>query len=186
MDKDSIRERGRSLEDDYFRKRDLELVEKMRQAAAAEQTRTQLSEATGLKGTELEQLQALGFTPDTVSLLPLMPILQVAWADRTIEPGERALILKLARARGIAEGSGADRQLSQWLEQRPADHVFAQATRLIRAMLGTAPASVELRADDLVRQAEDIASASGGIFGIVGRVSAEEKQILNEIAQALK
>jgi hypothetical protein len=186
VEKDFFAERERSLEEEYFRRRDRELIEKMRRTAEAEQARARMGEQTGLEGAELEQLQALGFTPETVPLLPLMPILQVAWADREIEAGERALLFKLARARGIAEGGAADRQLAQWLEQRPPDRVFAGATQLIRAMLDTAPASVDLRADDLVRQAEAIAGASGGIFGIVGRVSAEERQILNEIVQALK
>jgi hypothetical protein len=35
-DRDRLAERGRSLEDDYFRTRDQELIEKMRGAAAAD------------------------------------------------------------------------------------------------------------------------------------------------------
>ena len=68
-------------------------------------------------------------------LLPLVPIVQVAWAEGGVSDAERHLIVKLARARGITEGSAADRQLAEWLDRRPADHVFVYATRLIRAML---------------------------------------------------
>jgi hypothetical protein len=60
------------------------------------------------------------------------------------------------------------------------------ATRLIRAMLDSAPGKAALTADDLVKHAETIADASGGVFGVLRRVSAEERQILTELAQQLK
>src|SRR5918994_3977136 len=111
-DKDIFAERERSLEEEYFRRKDRELIEKMRQAAAADEARSELGKRTGLMDPELlKDLQALGFTPDTVILLPLVPILQVAWAEGGISDAERYLLVKLARARGITEGSEADRQL---------------------------------------------------------------------------
>ena len=186
MDRDSIHDRGRALEEEYFRKKDRELVEKMRRAAEAEQARADLSAKTGLTDPALvTELQELGFTPETVALLPLVPLVQVAWAEGGVTEAERAQILKLARSRGIAEGSAADRQLAGWLDQRPADSVFTQATRLIRAMLDSSPAAAGMTADDLVRYCESIAEASGGFFGI-NRVGSDEKAILASLAQTLK
>src|SRR5688572_21881559 len=102
-------DRGRSLEEDYFRKKDRELIEKMRQAAAAEAARLELSAKSGLQDPELlKELQELGFTPDTVVLLPLVPLVQVAWAEGGVSDAERKLILQLARSRGVSEGSAAD------------------------------------------------------------------------------
>ena len=49
-DPNPLAERGRSLEDDYFRKRDRELLERMRAAAAADEARKQLGSVTGLQG----------------------------------------------------------------------------------------------------------------------------------------
>jgi hypothetical protein len=187
-EKDIFTERGRSLEEDYFRRKDKELIEKMRKAAAAEQTRSELGKRTGLADPELlKDLEALGFTPETVILLPLVPIVQVAWAEGGVSDAERHLIVKLARARGIGEGTAADAQLMQWLDQRPSDRVFVDATRLIGAML-EAPGhpGISVTADDLVKQAESIASASGGMLGIIGRISAEERGILTTLAAQLK
>jgi len=187
-DKDIFAERGRSLEEEYFRRKDKELIEKMRKAAAAEEARIEMGKRTGLADPELlKELDALGFTPETVILLPLVPILQVAWAEGGVSDAERHLIVKLARARGIGEGSGADAQLMEWLDRRPADRVFVDATRLIRAMLD-APGhpGISVTADDLVKQAEAIASASGGMLGIIGRVSAEEREILKTLAARLR
>jgi hypothetical protein len=185
-DHDAIAKRGRSLEDDYFRKKDNELIERMRKAAAIEQARTDLGRSAGLDDPQLvQELQDLGFTPDTVVLLPLVPIVQMAWAEGGITKAERELIVRLARSRGIEAGSAADQKLTEWMTNHPAEAVFASARRLIRAMLdsGSAPAG-DLKADDLVKYCEDIASASGGVLGI-GRISAEERALLASIAADL-
>ena len=185
-DKDIFAERGRSLEDEYFRKKDKELVEKMRRAAVAADARVEMGKKTGLTDPEmLQELEALGFTPETVILLPLVPVVQMAWAEGGVTPSERSLIVKFARARGIQDGDAADRQLSDWLDRRPDEQVFTQATRLIGAMLA-APGQRDLSADDLVKYCESIADASGGILGFIGRVSAEEREILAHIVAGLK
>jgi hypothetical protein len=186
-DHDALNKRGRALEEDYFRKKDLELIEKIRQAGAEARVRTDLGRKIGLDAPELiQELHDLGFTPDTVVLLPLVPIIQVAWAEGGITKAERELILRLARSRGIEEGSAADRQLADWLANHPHEAVFAGARRLIRALLdaGAEPSS-DFSASDLVKYCEDIAAASGGILGI-GRVSAEERALLSSIAADLK
>jgi hypothetical protein len=186
VDKDIFAERGRALEDEYFHQRDRELIAKMKQASATERARADLSAQTGLTDPEMiKQLQELGFTPETVVLLPLAPLVQMAWAEGGVTASERALVIKLARSRGVEEGSAADRQLSSWLDQRPSDSVFAQATRLIRAMLDSPSSHAGLTADELVRYCESIAEASGGFFGI-NRIGSDEKQILSTLAAELK
>jgi hypothetical protein len=173
----------RDHEDDYFRKQDRELVERMRRASAANEAR----ERTGIQDPDLlRDLSELGFTGDTVSLLPLVPILQVAWADADVSPEERKLILEIARIRGIAEGSPADQQLAAWLTHRPAPSVFSGAGRLVAAMLAAGSAAThDLSADDLVKYCESIAAASGGILGLA-KVSATERAAIEQVQKALK
>lgn len=184
-DHDGLTERGRAFEDEYFRNKDRELIEKIRQAAATDQVRQDLSSKTGLSDPDLlRELQDLGFAPDTVSLLPLVPVVQMAWAEGGVSTAERDLIVNLARSRGIEAGSAADQQLTAWLANRPSDAVFGHAGRLIRAMLDSGATTAGLSAEDLVKHCENIAAASGGILGI-GRVSAEERALLARIAQDL-
>jgi hypothetical protein len=184
---DAFADRGRALEEEYFRKRDKELVERMRRAAAEAETRRELSAKTGLDDPViLQEIQALGFTPETVSLLPLVPLVQVAWAEGGVTAEERRLINELARSRGIADGSAAAQQLAAWLTHRPDPQVFEQATRLIRAMLAAqGQESGSLTVDDLVRYCETIAGASGGVLGL-RRISSEERALLATIAEDLK
>ena len=184
---DALHDRGRALEEEYFRRKDQELVEKIRQKAAAADAQRALGDSTGISDPEiLHELQARGFTTDTVALLPLMPVLQVAWAEGGVTPAERLLVEKLATARGIEPGSPADAQLMDWLANRPSDHVFAGAARLIAVLLAAGSDMVsDLSADDLVAQCQKVASVSGGILGL-GRVSLEEKTLLESIASDLK
>lgn len=186
-DDNPLGQRGRALEDAYFRKKDQELVEKMRRAAAVEQAQRDMSQQIGVDDPEIvRELQALGFTPDTVALLPFMPLVQIAWAEGGVTNAERELILRLVRTRGIVEGSAADRQLGAWLMHRPDPQVFERATRLIRALLAApAPVQPHLTADDLVKYCEDIAAASGGVLGMK-KISAEERALLATIAAELK
>ena len=187
MEKDSLGERGRALEEEYFRKKDRELVEKMRRAAEADSARAKLGQTTGLSDPVLlQELQELGFTAETVSLLPLVPVVQMAWAEGGVTREEREVLVRLARSRGITADSAADRQLSDWLGNRPDDAVFARAGRLIRALLDSgSPSTGTLTAEELVLQAEKIAAASGGILGL-GRISPEERALLKQIAEELK
>jgi len=186
---DAFAERGRSIEEEYFRRKDRELVERLRQADAAGHARDEMGQRTGLHDPAmLQDLQELGFTPDTVGLLPLVPVLEVAWAEGGITAAERALVVALARSRGIADGSAADRQLTEWLAVRPEPAVFTRAGRLIAALLTSdAPATLGLKAGDLVAYCERIAAASGGFLGLrLGSVSPEERSLLARIASDLE
>ena len=100
----------------------------MRRIKATEQAKLDMGTKAGLNDPELiQELAALGFTTDTVALLPLIPLIQMAWAEGGVSDAERHLIAKLARSRGIVEGEAADRQLSVWLTTCPAEQVFASS-----------------------------------------------------------
>ena len=188
-DHDSFAERGRALEEEYFRKKDRELIEKLRRASEADRARSELSNSTGLTDAAmLNDLLELGLTPDTVVLLPLVPVVELAWAEGGITPAERHMVLSLARSRGIAEGSAADVQLNSWMASRPTPEQFAKATRVMSALLDSgAPVAADLTADQLVKYCEQIASASGGLFGMPFRaISMEEQTLLSRIASELK
>jgi hypothetical protein len=184
---DGITDDIRKREEEYFRRKDRELIEKMRQASQSAEARKALEQETGIHDPAmLQQLEELGFTPSTIALLPLIPVLQVAWAESGISAGERKAIVELARARGIADGSRADHQLRAWLDQPPPAETFSRARRLIGAMVEhPEEGHADITADDLLRYCEEIAQASGGLFGI-GSVSAEEKAAMAQIAAELK
>src|SRR5262245_46382594 len=132
-DHDAFAARGPTLDKEAIRKKDRELLDKIRHASAfggALKDRTSISDLA-----MLAELLELGFTADTIVLLPLVPVIELAWAEGGIKPSERQLLVSLARRRGVGEGSTADRQLDEWMDTRPAPEVFANAGRLIAALL---------------------------------------------------
>lgn len=186
-DKDAFAERGRSLEEEYFHRKERELIDKMRVRAAADDERRRLGEMAGVADEEvLSDLQALGYTPETVMMLYLVPVIQIAWAEGGVSQKERDLIVKAARSRGITEGTPCDQQLNLWLSTRPSDEMFEKSLRAIRTLLQAQPADARDASEkDLLSLATAIASASGGIVGF-GAVSAEERQMLSHINDELK
>jgi hypothetical protein len=185
MSDDPLSDRKRKNEEEYFQRKDRELVEKLRQQALAEKQLRELGQSIGVTDPTIShELAELGFTLETVKLLPLVPVLEMAWAGGGVTPEERKMVIELARARGIEQESTADHQLQGWLDLRPDDSMFRRAGRLISALL-TSGGRIQLTADDLLKQCEAIADASGGLFGI-GRVSADERATLERIAAEIK
>ena len=187
-DRDSLSERGRALEDEYFHRKSRELIETMRLATTAEQVRGEMERTSGLDPVLLKELQTLGFTADTVVLLPVMPVLEMAWVEGEIIWSERDLLVKFARSRGIDQHSAADEQLTRWMTTRPDHAVFLGARRLLAAGLASdsIQAGGRLSADDLVAYCKEIAAASGGILGLrIGSISSEERVLLSRLASDL-
>jgi hypothetical protein len=185
-DKDAFKERGRALEEEYFHRKERELIAKMRERAAAETERQRIGATTGVADAQLLQdLQELGYTAETISLLHLVPLLQMAWAEGNVSMRERDLIIEAARARGIESGSAADQQLAGWLAKRPSEELFTTTLRAIRAMLESRPdAEREASQKDLLSYLTSIATASGGVLGF-GAVNDEERAVLARVTQEL-
>lgn len=186
-ERDAFGERRQTQEDEYFRKREQELIQKMRQRAETDATRQQLAERSGIADPAvLQDLEALGYTPDTVRLLHLVPLVQMAWSEGGVSDRERSLILDAARASEIADGSVAADQLAQWLATRPTDQFFETTLRVIGALLAGQPAAErDATQRDLLAYCSAIASVSGGILGR-GKVSDTERHLLQHISHALE
>jgi hypothetical protein len=191
MEKDAFAERKRAQEEDYFRKRENELVEKMRRKTELERERQKLAESTGITDeTALLELQSLGFTPETTALLYIAPLVQVGWAEGTISAAERELIFAAARSHSIEEGSPAYSELSLWLNERPADDFFEKSLRLFKLLLRQLPTeTLEARKSEVIANCTKVAEASGSLIGFLNarkRVSTEERDTLSTIVRELE
>ena len=178
----------RPHEEEYFRRRDQELIEKLRQDAAREAERRKLAKDAGVPEHHaiLKDLEALGWSGDALKLMHLFPLVQVAWADGKVEPKERELILEAARAQGVVSGSAYDRLLDA-LNNRPSDERFTRAVRVAQALLSALPEGQRaVGARTLVSLAGEIAAATGGFFGFGTRVSPSEAATLARIAGELE
>jgi hypothetical protein len=175
-------DRGRNLEEEYFHRKEKELIEKLRQRNERAAQIEALSEASGIPDQDiLATLHELGYTPGTIALLHLVPLIQVGWADGNISSKERDLIVEAARLRGVTEGSPAYDQLNDWLTNRPKAEFLDQILSIIRRLLEAEPSGA---GQGLLEDSVRVARASGGILGL-GKVSDEEQALLERIARGL-
>jgi hypothetical protein len=188
-DKESFANRKKGLEEEYFRKKEQELIEKMRRRAELETERREIAEAAGTTSEEiLDDLQELGYTRETVErLLHLVPLVQVAWAEGHVTKRERERILEVAGLRGVAEGTPAHQQLTAWLDRRPSDEFFEKTLRIIRHLMQAMfPRERAASRNNLVSYCLSVAAASGGLLGLGNKVSDKEQEVLERIAAELE
>jgi hypothetical protein len=176
--KDAFDELRKAKEEEYFHKKERELLEKLRQRSAVEADRKGMAAVVQSEDPRLlEDLRELGYTAATVKLLFAVPLIQVAWGSGSVDDKERALILELARA----DDGPARSQLTAWLDQKPAEEFFSQSLRIIGSLIGGSGEAKQ----DLLASCLRIAQASGGILGL-GSVSSGERDALERVAREIE
>lgn len=187
-EKDVFAQRKMGLEEEYFRKKEQELVEQIRQRAKIQAERQELADLVGVADEAiLATLQELGYTRETVRLLYLVPLAQVAWASGSVTAREREMVLEAAGLSGITENSNAHQQLTAWLDQRPEQKFFDQTLRVIRDITAALPEEKrEVGRKSLVTFCANIAAASGGILGFGNKISEAEQAVIERIAAELE
>ncbi|MGI8981399.1 MAG: hypothetical protein ACR2FY_19405 [Pirellulaceae bacterium] len=183
--KDPLDERARALEA-YFDQQDRELIDKMRQKMAAQERETELSAATGITDRMiLSDFGKTGADIGALAALGLIPLVEVAWADGRISPGESTAALTAAAGMGVTEGSQAYALLEKWLKTRPSPGAVAAWKEYVKALATTwgRERTREIRRS-IIGRAAGVAQSAGGILGLGSKVSAKEQAVLDELDSA--
>lgn len=186
MSKEWLQDRERALENEYFRRKDQELIAKLREQGRQERERQALQDRLGSPDDRLPAaLQKAGFRADGLALLHLVPLVDVAWADKGITGRERELVLALAERRGVAPESPDHRQLIDWLARRPDQTTFDTAYAAIQTLLSQQDAKTRATTRiELVQMTTRVAEATGGILGMMP-ISREERECIDRIFERL-
>jgi hypothetical protein len=183
-DKDKFAQREHWLEEEYFGRKNQELIQKLRERREREADRQKMAEMMGVDDQEvLEALQDLGYTSETIPLLHIVPLVEVAWSEGGVADREREMIFKIAEVRGVHPDSVAHEILSHWLENKPSEKFFDNSLRAIRVVFDLLPEEQRLAGrGDLIAYCSQIASAvASGIFGR-GGINDEERALIARIA----
>ena len=175
----------RTLEDEFFRKEDQRLTAQLRELQDKAASREALGRVSGIKNEAiLDKLLQLGIRAEVVAALALVPLVEVAWADGSIDERERREILARAEKSGIASGSTDHALLQSWLERRPEPKLLSAWIHMVEGLCEhMTPEQVRALRTDLIERARAIASASGGLLG-VGKVSAAEADMIQQLESA--
>lgn len=185
---DIIHERGKSLEEAFFRHRDQQLLEKLRAELETKNAVESLRAATGITDENtLRELAEQKVTAESMTGLSMVPLVVVAWADEKITPAERDALLKAAHESGIEEGTPAYQLFEAWLDHKP-DHELFEAWKHYVAALKEKldPAAFHQMTAAIMDRAKRVAKASGGLLGTsIGSISVYEEKKLNELRNTL-
>jgi hypothetical protein len=187
MEKDAFEERRKAFEEEYFKKKDAQLVDKLKAVFHRKLDRESIRQATGITDERvLENLVRLSLSGEMMAAFNLFPLVEVAWADGVVDEREIRAVLEAAHDHGIERGSASHSMLENALKSPPSDDArkawYMYAGEL-RKTLG--PQELAIFRDDLLEYARRVAKASGGILNMVFQVSHNESKVLRAIAKAL-
>ena len=179
---ESLEERGRALENQFYEKENQQKLAAMKQKLEATASKDELRKASGMSDDAvLERLVTLGLRANTIAALSLVPLIQVAWADGAIQENERTAILQGAHGKGLEEGSDGYELLQTWLKKPPSAELFAAWEAYIKALAAELnDEQNRLLKNQIVGFAKMVAASAGGILGF-GKVSAAEEGVLHRI-----
>lgn len=180
-----LTDRGRALENAFFQDLNQQLVDKMKAEEARSQTMAELSSATGITDdATLARLADAGLSVSTLAALVCVPLIQVAYADGSLESKERDAVMRAAEAAGIAAESPAAALLDSWLAKGPSETLFNGWTAYLQGIKHhmTDAAWIAMR-DRVMGNCHKVAQASGGFMGM-GSESGSEKSVIAKVEQA--
>ena len=184
---DAFESRRTSFEEGYFRKKEADLVEKLRAVFQAKLDREELRRVTNITSEEvLDRMMAVQAKGEMLTAFKLLPLVEIAWADGFCDKREAEAVVGAAIKHGIAPDSVALQRIKEWLERGPSPEarkawlMYAQELRKVLT-----PAELKTFRDDLLDTARQIAELSGGILWTFFTVSQGENAVLKKITDAL-
>jgi len=183
---DGLEKRRNALEDAFFSQKDKALLDALRKQMGASDSREELSRALNITDEKvLDRLQEIGLTPVSASVVSIIPMLAVAWADGELDAKERKAILDAAHEQGIESGTAANKMLSEWLDTRPDNSLFDTWKSYVKAMCQELSAEeVSATKEASLERARHVARAAGGVLGLGNRISRVEQKVLDEMEEA--
>jgi hypothetical protein len=180
--------RRRASEDDYFARRERELLETRRRKEADAAELHRLGEALGLSDEEVvARLREEGLGPSHVAVVRVLPALEVAWSDGAVGKVEGELLKEQLRRHSDGQQPSAEALalLDNFLVSRPPDRLFERARRAAQAAVSRAGEdNGRDLASRIVADARAVAEAAGGLLGM-GTVSTPERRALDSLAAEL-
>lgn len=187
MTKDAFEARRRGFEEEYFRKKEAHLVDKLRKVFHQKIDKEAIRQKTGITDERvLDNLAALELSGDMMAAFQLFPLVEIAWADGQVDEHEVHAVLEALTQHGIARGSAPYAMVENALKNpvRPdARRAWLMFAEQLRKLLN--PQELATFRDDLLQYARSVAEASGGLLNVAFTVSANEKRILDNIERAL-
>jgi hypothetical protein len=182
---DAFRQREIGLEEAFFKERDQHLLAKLRSELSSMEQRRQVGHVTGIVEEHvLDTLVTAGVRSETLAAVGLIPLVEVAWCDGDVAPGERDAVLNAAVANGIHPDSAAYALLKRWLDERPDPRIIDAWKEYVHELARVTPKkTIVAMKKNMLDRAHRVAAAAGGFLGL-SAISKHEHAKIEELAKA--
>jgi hypothetical protein len=172
-------------EERYFQQKNKELLDKLKREEKAMEDRVHLSRMLNTQKDHLtEEAALLGFSPETVRLVWLVPLVYVAWSDHGISDSEKSFIKRFAEMHGMLSNQESNDLLDRWLKNPPPADFFDRCHSLIfRLYQGISRQKALELQSRLQHGCASVAESDGGFLGFGGRTSREEASSISQLEE---
>lgn len=178
----------KSLEGSFFIQEDQKLIEKLQKLRRVKETKETLAAISGITNDAvLQKLLDLDIRPETLTSICLAPLVEVAWADGSVDSQEQEAILAAASNLGFTQGSDNYDIVKQWFTHKPSSDLLTAWIHYIEGICEKLNATEkEALKDSIMQHARNVANASGGFLnlGIGNKISKQEQEMLNKLESA--
>lgn len=182
----TLDDRREALEEAFFKKQNEELLADLRTKAEREHQREALAEAIDYHDDALlDRMIDVGLRAETWLAVSLVPLVEVAWADREVSAAEREVILGAAAEQGVSPDSDAGKLLEQWLETRPPmllREAWKAYVSAVKKSVGVE--GLEAFHEDTFTRARNVAKATNHLLGFGRAVTDAEGEVLADLESA--
>ncbi len=183
----AFEKKRRSLEDEFFYKHHAELMAQRKAEKDSLDKMKAMSEASGITNKQLlTKLLDLGLHSETMCALTIIPLVEVAWANGSVEDGERKVLMKVAEEHGVRKGTPGHDMLEFWLSKKPGKDMLDAWIHYVKMLIKELDKdSIAKAKSGIMKHAEEVAEAAGGFLGL-GKISMDEQHVLDKLAAAFK
>ena len=186
MSQDIFGKRERYFEEEFFRKKDFELLEKLKSVFQKKMDKQDLRQASGVTDEQLlDRMIEIQPKGEMMAAFQLYPLVEIAWADGDLSESEARSVLAAGEEHGIRPGTKAYEMLEQRLHKGPDPEVrkiwFLYAEELRKNLT---PRELETFRDDLLARARAVVASTGHLERLLVDVGGE-RRIIAAIQKAL-
>ncbi len=172
-------------EEEYFQREDAEKKAKLRRErqlqALRDEERTSIADQLNTTEEIADEAMALGFDSETARVLPLVPLIQVAWADGKVTRAQAQKVQAKAQKFGVNPDTPAYEFLNLLLDEKPTGVFFDRVNQVIRSIVDD-NIEGDIRSN-VLGWSKAVAEASGGFFRLTNPISKNERKVLDEFAE---
>ena len=171
-------------EEEYFQREDIEKKAKLRRErqlkALRQEERANIAEKLNTSEEVAAEAMELGFDAETARVLPLVPLIQVAWADGKVTRAQADKVKTKAKSFGVEPDTPAYRFLNLLLDEQPTELFFRRVNKVIRSIVDDDPGGdID---SNVLDWSKAVAESSGGFFRLTNPISKREQSVLEELA----